>query len=107
MPITAMPRALASAAVITSYSIHYTKLYEPFLRGRAWEAALALTLMIHFLPLAWARAAVIGQVLSLRFPGCPVITSYSIHYTKLYDSGGDHITIANRADLFYTILIQQ
>jgi len=44
---------------------------SPFLRGRAWEAALALTLMIHFLPLAWARAAVIGQVLSLRYPGCP------------------------------------
>lgn len=43
----------------------------PFLRGRAWEAALALTLMIHFLPLAWFRAVALAQALSLRWPRCP------------------------------------
>ncbi len=44
---------------------------SPVLRSRAWEAALALTLMVHFLPLAWARAAGLARVLSLRWPDCP------------------------------------
>ena len=50
--------------VITSYSIHYTKLYEA-VSARA---------------IGWPR---------------PVITSYSIHYTKLYDVHRDR-TVASR-----------
>ena len=47
--------------VITSYSIHYTKLYDP--PGST-------------------SAATSGRS---RTPGSTVITSYSIHYTKLYE----------------------
>ena len=52
----------AAESVITSYSIHYTKLYEAKVRRR------------------WACLTSSG--------GKGVITSYSIHYTKLYDVAG-------------------
>ena len=47
---------LSGPIVITSYSIHYTKLYDE-----------TMQLLLDILE-------------------APVITSYSIHYTKLYDS---------------------
>ena len=48
------------AGVITSYSIHYTKLYEV-----AFDAGYSGNPLVNAM--------------------CVVITSYSIHYTKLYD----------------------
>ena len=79
--------------VITSYSIHYTKLYDLFLS--AWLKDLLKNMVDPVLPV-WKFEA----------KGCtekPVITSYSIHYTKLYEaqiekapkSGGLHIILAN------------
>ena len=59
-------RPLRVAIVITSYSIHYTKLYEPWL---SYWALTCWTWDAKYPP--WANAI--------------VITSYSIHYTKLYD----------------------
>ena len=54
--ITFVPQNQSPISVITSYSIHYTKLYE--------DVLIAIT----YLPLVY------------------VITSYSIHYTKLYEN---------------------
>ena len=56
--------------VITSYSIHYTKLYEVgHLQAQLLDLFLDVLAALH-----------------LRLLGGPdVITSYSIHYTKLYD----------------------
>ena len=70
--------------VITSYSIHYTKLYEiDYIKDQNSFPAV-----IKADGLALGKGVVIAQnfdeakdaVLSI------VITSYSIHYTKLYDS---------------------
>ena len=44
---------------------------RPLLGHRAWHAALALALMIHFLPLGLAAASGLNQGLSRRWPGCP------------------------------------
>ena len=67
-------------SVITSYSIHYTKLYEITNSKRAIHTPADL------------------EGLKIRVVGTPafidtmkalgVITSYSIHYTKLYDGWG-------------------
>ena len=74
---------LLGVNVITSYSIHYTKLYDD---ATALRCLLRLDFVgflerVHLrflLPLLAGIATAI------------VITSYSIHYTKLYDS---HITV--------------
>ena len=74
--------------VITSYSIHYTKLYE-----RAAGSVLIVETSAH------KRLAQISGLGDLshasvvysrdeRYAYVFVITSYSIHYTKLYDSWG-------------------
>ena len=59
-------------SVITSYSIHYTKLYDLILA----------TTEIHKIP-----ATVLSRCQRYEFRRIPVnvITSYSIHYTKLYE----------------------
>ena len=57
---------LVVVSVITSYSIHYTKLYE-MARRLGDDPRL--------------RFARVGEDAVIQ----PVITSYSIHYTKLYD----------------------
>ena len=57
--------------VITSYSIHYTKLYE-FLGGSV--VAIGFSTGYHFL------IVLVGIIYVID-----VITSYSIHYTKLYE----------------------
>ena len=62
--------------VITSYSIHYTKLYD-YYRG-ARSGATARTMNI-------SRKLCIWIITSVSITSAIVITSYSIHYTKLYD----------------------
>lgn len=44
---------------------------RPVLGCRAWKTALALSLMIHFLPLALATVGGLRQGLAMRWPGCP------------------------------------
>ena len=61
-------------AVITSYSIHYTKLYEV-----PGKRVLEIGCGLGFGTQALAEAGC--QVLAVAL----VITSYSIHYTKLYE----------------------
>ena len=87
------------ATVITSYSIHYTKLYE------SWAGALSGCILPQVNRLIWTkrlRLAIHGEPISKasgitngHMPGmtntmvpsyCSVITSYSIHYTKLYET---------------------
>ncbi len=58
---TASPRALALAM---SWYL------RPLLGKRAWEAALALGLMIHFLPLALATLNESREAVRLRLPRC-------------------------------------
>ena len=55
--------------VITSYSIHYTKLYE----------GVSVT-VVPASPVGAVEAKAVAAAIR------NVITSYSIHYTKLYDS---------------------
>ncbi|WP_242012227.1 energy-coupling factor transporter transmembrane protein EcfT [Pseudodesulfovibrio cashew] len=46
---------------------------RPFLgRERAWQVALSLALMVHFLPLCLSSLAQIKETLGLRWPGCPL-----------------------------------
>ena len=104
-----MPPATGIASVITSYSIHYTKLYDSyealgllsfFTVGadevRAWtvrDGALAPEAAgtIHSdLERGFIRAEVISYEDLMKVG---VITSYSIHYTKLYEK-----TILHSAD---------
>ena len=83
--------------VITSYSIHYTKLYE-LIRIFSHDAELlALAAQysgwIMWLPLVACTAFVwdgiyLGATATREYRNATlvaVITSYSIHYTKLYD----------------------
>lgn len=44
---------------------------RPVLGQRSWRLALALAMMIHFLPLTWTSAAGLLQNLSRRRPKCP------------------------------------
>ncbi len=44
---------------------------RPVLGQQAWRVAMALALMIHFLPLTWTSAAGLLQNLSRRWPDCP------------------------------------
>lgn len=44
---------------------------RPLAGDRAWRIALALALMIHFLPLSLAAAVGVNQSLSRRWPRCP------------------------------------
>ena len=66
--------------VITSYSIHYTKLYDIIPQEITFEIGLSKTLS------AKAEAFINTVIAHLRASGIEVvITSYSIHYTKLYE----------------------
>ncbi|WP_035272662.1 hypothetical protein [Desulfonatronum thiodismutans] len=44
---------------------------RPILGSQAWKTALALSLMIHFLPLALAAVGGLRQGLAMRWPECP------------------------------------
>ena len=61
--------------VITSYSIHYTKLYD-----------LPDARPLPRFPLGVPRRGPADPVRGLPRRGGTVITSYSIHYTKLYEA---------------------
>ena len=78
--------------VITSYSIHYTKLYEidTILNTYVipWGTKIVMALLVFIIGRLIAKllTSAMQQVMTKG----NVITSYSIHYTKLYDlRGGD------------------
>ena len=95
--------------VITSYSIHYTKLYDELARQGLTSPQMQAVALAENLPsdyirqmvaegkivIPWnsqrrpSRIAGIGKGLATKVNasiGTSVITSYSIHYTKLYES---------------------
>ena len=73
-------------SVITSYSIHYTKLYDPILLHFTVLHLLFNLLWWWYLGGMIERHSGSGKLLLLMLvAGVFVITSYSIHYTKLYD----------------------
>ena len=65
-------------SVITSYSIHYTKLYEHCGRKTAKSYAQGYCYPC-FRKLPQCDSCIVSP------EKCHVITSYSIHYTKLYE----------------------
>ena len=71
----------AGIDVITSYSIHYTKLYETAVNTSRPAKSIAHALSNPSSMPALCEAMSACTTLSTL----PVITSYSIHYTKLYD----------------------
>ena len=90
---------LVPSIVITSYSIHYTKLYEHSaeqLKQVTHSEGDQRSSVCGFAPPAQASRQRMQRVHRSfirkrrserrdRIPSIPVITSYSIHYTKLYD----------------------
>ena len=119
LPQPSDPKRLAALVVITSYSIHYTKLYDPLALGprrRGWRRGPNPGAAAYRRIFATADSCSPGvgrrfargrssQERCREYPGCGpghrslrvrylrrriggasrVITSYSIHYTKLYD----------------------
>ena len=90
--MTALSRHLTFLAVITSYSIHYTKLYDmlPSISGDGRYVAFA-SAADNLVPddnnekwdvFVFDRNTKRIERISVN----NVITSYSIHYTKLYES---------------------
>ena len=71
--------------VITSYSIHYTKLYDVDLGNL--NVALAVYSPGHMAEVKWRAALYLDHNASEKQKDAltRVITSYSIHYTKLYE----------------------
>ena len=89
-PIRGIETPLVIAVVITSYSIHYTKLYELLgLYLSEHEGAHHWLSVLTDLHNRGVKDILIACVDGLKgFPEAIesiVITSYSIHYTKLYD----------------------
>ena len=83
---------MAAPIVITSYSIHYTKLYDGQLRD--YEGINKITIPLPPMLIAPSTAGAGSEVSQFaiivdtaRKLKMSVITSYSIHYTKLYDPG--------------------
>ena len=66
--------------VITSYSIHYTKLYDPFLGFFINNNNTIEHIQLFFLLYTVNTIATYTYIYKSF-----VITSYSIHYTKLYE----------------------
>ena len=81
----------ASVIVITSYSIHYTKLYDDLRHGAgAVDHGRFSAAPIPRCPRATRAAAIrVRGAGAVRDLPRSVITSYSIHYTKLYDDKRD------------------
>ena len=76
------------SSVITSYSIHYTKLYEEVSSGTVRQAASLEDSFEAVQGIDESALDVANGISSLldAVEISSVITSYSIHYTKLYDS---------------------
>ena len=88
--------------VITSYSIHYTKLYDIFsINNLSYETLDDIMSDIEQLKIINDKKVAVNTapieteisgvyfldlaLLQTEFPEISVITSYSIHYTKLYE----------------------
>ena len=73
--------------VITSYSIHYTKLYDHLreVNARAENDVCALHLIGAEIILLFHSRAAYPYLEAAEIAEAHVITSYSIHYTKLYE----------------------
>ena len=92
---------LSEKFVITSYSIHYTKLYDPetdslinllTIPSKSGNNASPLATIRSFFnltPLTGSYISYTKPIGALTFSNLIVITSYSIHYTKLYDGFQD------------------
>ena len=78
-------RNAPSVIVITSYSIHYTKLYDYSYSNEC--SGLSGTFLCTLLLCYFDRnsACCACSICRSRYGQRSVITSYSIHYTKLYD----------------------
>ena len=78
--------------VITSYSIHYTKLYDPSVDGYQILTTINYKLTKYMEALfSYEKAMNLNISSTLQdklstFIAIHVITSYSIHYTKLYEA---------------------
>lgn len=57
---------LALTASYRKLGLAISWLLRPVLRHRAWQVALALALMLHFLPLTWSTFVEIRRTMSLR-----------------------------------------
>ena len=86
-------------SVITSYSIHYTKLYETATSALSLVVADARGVTVEGMTALRKQARensvtlrVVRNTLAKRAFTGTVITSYSIHYTKLYDPDQPEIT---------------
>ena len=79
-------------SVITSYSIHYTKLYEAAVIDGAsrWKQMTKITVPLIAPVIIIMTLLAIGRIFNadfgLFYQATIVITSYSIHYTKLYET---------------------
>ena len=74
---------LLDILVITSYSIHYTKLYEQKYYDTCSEMNDKIFQTARFDVPKFQYKEIIKDI--RKKLNCVVITSYSIHYTKLYD----------------------
>ncbi|MGE4504107.1 MAG: cobalt transporter [Desulfovibrionaceae bacterium] len=61
--------ALAVSTSPRQLGMALTWFLRPILRGRAWKAALALALMVHFLPITWETVARVRANVARRLPG--------------------------------------
>ena len=99
------PAAILVGGVITSYSIHYTKLYdhEKVLRKVGADEVINLEIeegvriASRLIAPEVADRIPVAEDISLAEvflpPDFGVITSYSIHYTKLYDITGCSLVV--------------
>ena len=63
--------ALALTSSARGLGLALAWVLRPVLRDRAWQAALALALMIHFLPLTWQTLSTVHKTVNLRAADLP------------------------------------
>lgn len=63
--------ALAMSMSVRQMTMAVTWAARPVLRNRAWQAGLALSLLVHFLPMTWRAVAEVRQTVRLRVPDLP------------------------------------
>jgi biotin transport system permease protein len=59
---------LAATTSTRALGMAIGKLFRPVLGRNAWQVALALALMVHYLPLAWSTLSTIRSSIALRCP---------------------------------------